>query len=198
MTPYSSIDGSIRLYLNYGHYFNFFFLLLLQQSVPRLAAALADIAEACNKSEVRDALQYLRRQVMAIRVADVDLADAVTYHTAEAEVGRQLHSGELPQNLSAVHPAGNLPVADAGVTSMSGTDSELLIALAAADRAAAGYYTQLNYIYLALAEKEDELRSAEEALSSLRTQLQTDRYEAAVARKALEDQITLLSNQLTA
>lgn len=171
---------------------------LLHQSLPPLSAAIANVAEACNKSEVRDTLQYIGKQLQCIRAASVGSARATQCPVGGEEAWMRSAPDDAPRGKPLTCPGGYpLAAEDSAIGAASGV-TDHLTALAAADRAAATYYTQMNHLYLALAEKEDQLFRTEEEMTTIRAQLQTDRYETALMQKALEEQIKLLSNQLTA
>ncbi|KAG5490329.1 hypothetical protein JKF63_00449 [Porcisia hertigi] len=187
----------------------------MHSAIQVLNGGLADIADACNKSEVRDTLHYLRKclQTMAVdsgeivasseaALADAEAAvDALSPGTIASRMPAHASSGDgalwmsRPKTectkSSSVLPTGSVP----GVVYPENYE-ELLIALSAADRAAASYYTQMNHLYAEMAEKEDAEQTALEAVTHLQQLIEAERAEAKHTHHALQSQISLLSTQL--
>lgn len=187
----------------------------LHASIWVLNLGLADMAEACNKSEVRDALHYVCKCLEAMAAAANELRDA-TYGDADAAAEtappaafssrRMSRTGSRSRTAAAqdcaVQPSDGGRGASAAAAAAGGAGvsadayEELLAALAAADRAAASYYTQMNYLCVEMAEKEDAAQTALDAVAHLQRLINAERAEAEHTRQALQSQISVLSTQL--
>lgn len=198
----------------------------LHTSVIALDGGVRCLAEGCDKSEIRDALTFLSRCLRSLAVAsaaaeggkegrDADVAIAALQGNGVGGGGgeRGAHAS-TGATFSSIAPAPSQPVSspsrvNAGsVPSSSGLSlqrenrapleayEEVLVALSAADRAAAAYHTQMNFLYLEMADREDALQTAAEAAQRLRELLEMERAEAEQTRQTMQAQISLLSNQL--
>ncbi|KAK7200261.1 hypothetical protein NESM_000078200 [Novymonas esmeraldas] len=187
----------------------------LHSSIQLLNGGLEDMAEACNKSEIRDALHYVCRCLQAMAAAaeerrssagatrgDADAAisalspGAVLSHTAVGAAARGSSPRLARQGTGGAHVMAQ-PTTDVsrGTANADGYE-ELLAALSAADRAAVSYYTQMNYLYVEMAEKDDAVQTAQDAVAHLQRLIHSERAEAEQTRHALQSQISLLSTQL--
>nr|CAJ2477158.1 unnamed protein product [Leishmania braziliensis] len=187
----------------------------LYTSIRVLNSGLVDIAEACNKSEVRDALHFIHKCLQTMAVASEEMNASSEAASADADAAIDMLSPAVTApRMSAQTPSSNatswasrpraaiampslLPEADGPRdTACADNYEELLVALSAADRAAASYYTQMNFLYEEMAEKEDAVQTALEAVEHLQRLITTERVEAKHIRQALQSQISLLSTQL--
>ncbi|KPI86774.1 hypothetical protein ABL78_4143 [Leptomonas seymouri] len=187
---------------------------VLRTSVRGLDSGIQDLAEGCNKSEVRDTLQYLSKCLRSLIAASIDTeligegAEAVM--EAEQPIRYLYGCGTccVPGGASQQLPSRSPSCATAAANGL-GHDSrfflssssaeayeEILVALAAADRAAVAYYTQMNYLYREMADKEDALQTAAEAVQEMKRLLEMERAESEHTRQTMQTQISVLSNQL--
>ncbi|AYU80731.1 hypothetical protein, conserved [Leishmania donovani] len=186
----------------------------LRASIRAFNSSLVDVAEACNKSEIRDALNYLCKCLEAIAAASEEMNGSSRLVPADADAAiaalapdafasrTPAHASSSEASSWAFRPrtaiATSPTLTAEGVHDAAYADKyeELLVALSAADRAAASYYTQMNYLYVEMAEKEDALQTALEAVAHLQQLIIAERAEAKHTRQALQSQISLLSTQL--
>ncbi|CBZ23803.1 conserved hypothetical protein [Leishmania mexicana MHOM/GT/2001/U1103] len=186
----------------------------LRASIRALNSGLGDVAEACNKSEIRDALNYLCKCLEAIAAASEEMNGSSRLAPADADaaiaaLAPEAFASRLPAHAPSsealpwtfrprISIATSSPPAAESVrgTACADTYEELLVALSAADRAAASYYTQMNDLYVEMAEKEDAVQTALEAVAHLQQLIIAERAEAKHTRQALQSQISLLSTQL--
>ncbi|GET90517.1 hypothetical protein, conserved [Leishmania tarentolae] len=187
----------------------------LRASIGALSSGLVDVAEACNKSEIRDALNYFCKCLKAIATASQEMstssADA-DVDAAVAALAPEAFAHRMPAHIpssdtsfltfrprAATAASSSPPTAEIACGTV-GADNyeELLVALSAADRAAASYYTQMNYLYVELAEKEDAVQTSLEAVAHLQKVIVAERAESKHTREALQSQISILSTQLVA
>jgi hypothetical protein len=189
----------------------------LHAAASALDDSVQDLAEACNKSEVRDALQYLSKCLRSVVAASAASAEGLGEKVVDAALGavqpaRCFH-GSRGSSTSVAAPipqppptssarGGEPPARDHRASPLSLTPAsaeayeEVLVALAAADRAAATYHTQMNYLYMEMADKEDALQTTLEAMQQMRKLLDAERAEAEHTRLTMQRQISVLSNQL--
>lgn len=159
-----------------------------------LATALKDIAEACNVAEVSRVLSYVGQQLCSftpewrgsrsqraarrLKVLDPTKTSTATTH------GRV---GSSPNRV-----AEEFKRLDSNLYY-----DEVLNALSSADRAAVCYHTQMTMTLVELAEKEDALHTLEDELRFVRAQLEDKTQDADRTRDVMQQQIELLSKQLT-
>lgn len=188
----------------------------LHVSTRVLDGSVRDLAEACDKSEVRDALLYLSKCLGTLAAA-AEASDTFSGREADdavevVPVARAFLSGglQLPPSSPARYNATGAPTTTTASNGGGGRDGrlpiltpasaeaseEVLVALAAADRAAAAYYTQMNHLYMEMADKEDALQTAAELARQMKVLLEMERAESEQTRRTMQAQISLLSNQL--
>ncbi|KAG5473878.1 hypothetical protein LSCM1_04513 [Leishmania martiniquensis] len=187
----------------------------LHGSVQVLNRRLVDMAETCNKSEIRDALhcvcKCLQSMTPASPLMDAPLgavavdADAVVHAGSPcastppmpSPATSRVSPSWMSRPSDAVATGSLSPAADSVHDSVQADNfEELLAALSAADRAAASYYTQMNCLYVEMAEKEDALQTALDAVAHLQRLIKAERADAKQTRQALQSQIGLLSTKL--
>ncbi|KAG5497417.1 hypothetical protein JIQ42_03903 [Leishmania sp. Namibia] len=187
----------------------------LHASIQVLTSSIVNMAEACNKSEIRDALQYICKLLQAMTPAAEQMsvslgaapavADAVidALSPVQSTLRMSAHAASRDASSWTAHPSDAiarsslLPTTDSvHDTTHADNFEELLVALSAADRAAASYYTQMNCLYVEMAEKEDALQTALEAVAHLQRLIKAERTEAKQTRHALQSQISVLSTKL--
>ncbi|KPA80628.1 hypothetical protein ABB37_04819 [Leptomonas pyrrhocoris] len=192
----------------------------LHTSARVLDGGVQDLAEACNKSEVRDALLYLSRclRSLATASADIELREKDTEAVMEAvrpakcfcsggcgeggvsgDASTKLPSAASSRAATAAVVAANGHGRDGRISLLPASAEayeEVLVALAAADRAAVAYYTQMNYLYRELADKEDAVQTAAEAVRQMKKLLEMERTESEHTQQTMQAQISVLSNQL--
>ncbi|RNF03889.1 hypothetical protein TraAM80_05485 [Trypanosoma rangeli] len=156
----------------------------LRWAVESLREQLQEISKyAPSNDHVRAALQFMCKSLETFASRAWSTKREVTC----------LPTSEVPRAPSLVdHPAN--PTITCGFASAD--NEELVAALAAADRAAVCYHTQMNYTLLELAEKQEALANAQEDVRRLMSVNQQLAEDANRAREVFETQIRLLSDQL--
>ncbi|KEG14626.1 hypothetical protein DQ04_00371120 [Trypanosoma grayi] len=147
----------------------------LQQAAVSLSHLLQELASAATSDPVRVALKFIKNSLGSFTAGDTAV-----------KVSRE-KTAELSRPLEDLPAVGNSALADS---------NELVAALAAADRAAVCYHTQMNFTLLELAEKQDALAGAQQEVRRLESLNQQQAEDAERVQEALETQIRLLSDQL--
>ncbi|RNF26538.1 uncharacterized protein Tco025E_01311 [Trypanosoma conorhini] len=164
--------------------------------------------EGCGaSSSLRCAVESLREQLqeMSLSVTSNDHVRAALQFmckSLETFASRAWSPTQAVPRLPTSGVSGTPPLPDSppDATSTCGfapaDNRELVAALAAADRAAVCYHTQMNYTFLELAEKQEALANAQEEVRRLLSLNQQQAEGADREREAFETQIRLLSDQL--
>ncbi|KAH9599147.1 hypothetical protein LSM04_008023 [Trypanosoma melophagium] len=149
----------------------------LQKELATFEHLLQDLSTAITSDPIRTALQFICKSLGTV-----------------ASYARRNNMTEVSSQERAVVPS-LLDLLEAeGVGSVE--NKEVVATLAAADRAAVCFHTQMNLTLLELAEKQEALINAQQEVQRLEYLNLQKTNDAERMREALEEQIRLLSEQL--
>ncbi|ORC93464.1 uncharacterized protein TM35_000013410 [Trypanosoma theileri] len=149
----------------------------LQQAIATFTQLVQDLLTTITSDPIRTALQFICKSL-----------GSLTTHTKKDKL-KEVSSQERAVILSPVEI-----FASEGLGSAD--NKELVDTLAAADRAAICFHTQMNLTLLELAEKQEALINAQQEVQRLEYLNRQKTDDAERMREALEEQIRLLSEQL--
>ncbi|CCW59718.1 unnamed protein product [Phytomonas sp. EM1] len=159
-----------------------------------MVSALEDMAGACAVAQIRDVIKYIASNLDLLssgkkggrclsdqKMRVCALGDSHCFKSHDV-VGK---GPPLPQSSQ-----------ESYFDTQHADPDELLHGLAAADRAAVCYYTQMNATMIELAKKEDIIWGLQEELQEARVRLDQQEIESERMQVALQEQIGILSDQL--